>query len=163
MSGRTYNAISGKRPHLKQSSSSSGVPQRLFDTNVLLWYLAGDKRLTQEARESIEAQSGRKYISIVSAWEVAIKISLGKLRFDGGAALFWSTFIEGGFEGLSVSIESVELVESLQYHHKDPFDRLLMATALAHNLELIATDEAFPQYSSYMQSRREESRTQDVH
>jgi len=146
MQSRTYSLVSGTKSRSIQDEASRGGPQRLFDTNVLLWYLSGDERLSKEARESIEAPDGNKYISIISAWEVAIKISLGKLSFEGGAALFWSTFIEGGFLGLPVSIESVETVESLPLHHKDPFDRLLIATSLAHGLELIATDEAFPLY-----------------
>jgi len=147
MTATTYSVISDTKLLSRQNKEPFLGPQCLFDTNVLLWYLSGDERLSKEARESIESQSGRKYISIVSAWEVAIKISLGKLKVEGGTTLFWRTFVEGGFMGLPITIESVEAVESLPFHHRDPFDRLLIATALTHGLELVATDDIFSKYS----------------
>ena len=119
---------------------------RLYDTSVLLWFLSGDKRLSESVRRSIEDPDEKKYISIVSAWEVAIKISLGKLALEGGAETFWRIFKEGGFTGLSVSIEAVKIVQTLPFHHKDPFDRMLIATAMEHGLELVTSDEELGQY-----------------
>lgn len=119
---------------------------KLFDTNVLLWFLAGDKRLSPEARQSIENPFVKKYVSIASAWEVAIKISLGKLELEGGTEAFWRIFTEGGFEGLPVSIEAVRIVQTLPFHHKDPFDRILIATAMELGLEIVTSDEGFAKY-----------------
>ena len=119
---------------------------KLFDTNVLLWFLAGDKRLPSAIRQSIEDPFGKKYMSIASAWEVAIKISLGKLELEGGAEAFWRVFTDGGFEGLPVSIEAVKRVQTLPFHHKDPFDRILIATAIELGLEIVTSDGEFAKY-----------------
>ena len=119
---------------------------RLFDTNLLLWYVLGDERLTADIREDIERSESGKHINIVSAWEVAIKISIGKLKLSGGVDRFWGIFTENGFKDIQISIDALKLVETLPCHHKDPFDRLLIATALAHDLELVSSDSDIAKY-----------------
>ena len=120
----------------------------LFDTNILIWYLSGDNRLKKAIIKHIEDPNIRKYISIASAWEIAIKMSLGKFFIDGGAGEFWRKFTEGGFEGLPISIETIEIVQNLPFHHKDPFDRIMIATAKEHGLEFITSDNELKKYFS---------------
>jgi len=127
--------------------TSKTLQGRLYDTNVLLWFLSGDERLSNEVRMHIEDPDSKNYISIVSAWEVAIKISLQKLELEGGASLFWHMFVDSGFIGLPITIESVDIVQTLPYYHKDPFDRLLISTAIANDLEFITADDKIRQYA----------------
>ena len=122
------------------------LPGRLFDTNVLLWFRNGDDRLPKDIREKLEGTEVKKYISIVSAWELAIKISLNKLEFAGGAEAFWRSFTGSGFEGVSISIEAIKNLETLPFHHKDPFDRLLIATAMVYGFEFVTTDAEIAKY-----------------
>jgi len=118
----------------------------LFDTNILIWFLAGDNRLSKAARKNLEDPGIRKCLSIASAWEIAIKMSLGKFFIDGGAAEFWRLFTECGFEGLPISIETVKNVQNLPFHHKDPFDRILIATAKEYGLEFVTSDKELRKY-----------------
>ena len=129
-------------------SERSEAPGRLFDTNVLIWFLTGDNRLTKAARKSIEDPAAKKFISIASAWEIAIKMSLGKFHIDGGADEFWRVFTGNGFEGLPISIETVKIVQTLPFHHRNPFDRILVATAMAYKLEFITSDPQLKKYFS---------------
>ena len=119
---------------------------RLFDTNLLLWYVLGDERLYVGLLGDIERLEAGKHISIVSAWEVAIKVSLGKLEIDGGVNRFWDVFVRNGFKALPISIDAIKIVETLPFRHKDPFDRLLVATAIAHDLEFVTTDAELAKY-----------------
>ena len=120
--------------------------RRLFDTNLLIWYVLNDDRLSSDIQADIERLDSGKHISIVSAWEVAIKISIGKLNLRGGVDAFWDTFVLNGFKSLPVSIDALKIVETLPFHHKDPFDRLLLATAQVHGLEFITTDPTIAKY-----------------
>ena len=118
----------------------------LFDTNLLLWYRTADPRLPVDVKKEIEESNGKKYISIASAWELAIKTSIGKLTIVGGIEAFWRDFSSAGFIWLPISIDTIKIVETLPFYHKDPFDRILVASSIEHSLELLATDEIFAQY-----------------
>ena len=120
----------------------------LFDTNLLLWYRTADPRLPADVKKEIEESNGKKYISIASAWELAIKASIGKLTIAGGIKEFWRGFSSAGFEWLPISIDTISIVETLPFYHKDPFDRILVATSIEHGLEMVATDEVFAQYKN---------------
>jgi len=118
----------------------------LYDTNILIWFLSGDSRLSKPIKKTIEDPLTKKYVSIASAWEIAIKISLGKFFIDGGAGAFWRIITEGGFEGLPVTIEAVKIVQKLPFHHKDPFDRILIATAMTRGLDFVTADKTLKKY-----------------
>ncbi|HEX5385519.1 MAG TPA: type II toxin-antitoxin system VapC family toxin [Gemmatimonadales bacterium] len=113
----------------------------LLDTHVLLWWDEG-VRLAAEARRAIE-QAGDVYVSAASAWEVAIKVGLGRLRprrtVEEAAA-------ESGFEELPVTFRHAARVAELPPHHRDPFDRLLVAQALEEGLSLVSRDAALGCY-----------------
>ena len=118
----------------------------LLDTHIAMWFFNGDDMLSQTARNVILDLSNRKYISIVSAWEVAIKIGLGKLDFAGKAAGFIRLAQDNGITVLPITTAHLTALESLPPIHRDPFDRLLVATALAERMTLITADENISRY-----------------
>ncbi|RKU25068.1 PIN domain nuclease [Candidatus Poribacteria bacterium] len=119
----------------------------LLDTHTLLWLFADDKRLSDSARELIESQSNDIFISIASLWEVAIKVSIGKLTLDKP---FEQVFPEelrlNNIEILDITVDSLIKLTTLPYHHRDPFDRLIIAQALVEKLPIIGVDRNFEPY-----------------
>ena len=97
----------------------------LLDTNALLWLVAGDPRLGMQARREVEAAAGL-VVSAASLWEIAIKVSLGKLAALPGLP---AVLAEAGVRRLGIEDEHLRRLESLPWHHRDPFDRLLIAQA----------------------------------
>ncbi len=118
----------------------------LLDTHVVLWAAANSPSLSERAKAVILDETAEKYISIVSAWEVAIKLGTAKLRLDGGLSEFFRIADENGFILLPVEREYLRRLADLPYHHKDPFDRLIIATAITENMQLLTADENIQQY-----------------
>jgi len=119
----------------------------LLDTHVVLWFFSDVEKLSKKAFDAVLNTANEKYFSIVSAWELAIKISLGKMHFDGGIAELLSIVEDNGFVLLPVKAEYVKLVEVLPYIHRDPFDRMLVASAMSENIPIISADINMQQYS----------------
>ena len=115
----------------------------LLDTHVLLWWLAGDRQLGAKAQSIIADPRNEVFISAVSAWEIAIKQNLGKLAAPKGVA---GIIEEEGFLPLPISLFHGEQAGYLPEHHKDPFDRMLIAQAQAEGLEIVTSDEKFQVY-----------------
>ncbi len=116
----------------------------LLDTHIFLWAIAGSPRLTQATRRLIES-ADEVYVSAASIWEVAFKARLGKIKADPevlAAAIETSGFLE-----LPVTAAHAAGVAKLESHHNDPFDRLLVAQALAMPLKLVTADETLAKYS----------------
>jgi PIN domain nuclease of toxin-antitoxin system len=113
----------------------------LLDTHVLIWWDEG-RRLAPEARRVIE-EADTVYVSAASAWEVAIKIGLGRLRPTRTVEQAAS---ESGFLELPVTFRHAERVVALPAHHRDPFDRLLIAQANIEELALVTRDPVFGRY-----------------
>jgi len=115
----------------------------LLDTHTLVWFLEGSTELSSKARKLIENIDNTRFISIASIWEIAIKLSVGKLHlkysFDKLSKLLWDNSIEI----LPVRFEHTQKIITLPFHHKDPFDRLIIAQALVENLQIIGRDEQF--------------------
>jgi PIN domain nuclease of toxin-antitoxin system len=88
----------------------------------------------------------KNYVSIVSAWELAIKIGKGKLVFEGGTELFFRTIGEYGFGLLSIKPKHVKIIETLPRLHGDPFDRILIASAMSDGMCLLTDDENIQKY-----------------
>jgi len=120
----------------------------LLDTHTALWLFEGNEKLPRRVQDIIIDVENKIYISIVSAWEVAIKVSLNKLHFIGGAGLFLSAIEANNINLLGVKGDYVKTVESLPFIHRDPFDRLLISTALAENLSIITIDENVRKYDA---------------
>jgi PIN domain nuclease of toxin-antitoxin system len=114
--------------------------QYLLDTHVILWALDDDKRLSETVSRILRDPTSEKYVSIASAWEVAIKVVKGKLRLDGGVTEFFETVHQNEVELLPITEEHVKRLETLPLLHRDPFDRILIASALTEGMCLISAD-----------------------
>lgn len=114
----------------------------LLDTHALLWWLAGE-HLDEEAKERISDPSTLVAVSSVSIWEASIKRALGKLDVPGSLG---PVVLEQGFEPLAVSFDHAELAGQLPPHHRDPFDRMLVAQARVEHLTIVTRDPAFDPY-----------------
>lgn len=115
----------------------------LVDTHLLIWWLAG-KSLPARAAELIRDPANQIYASAASVWEVAIKVSLGKIRIDPDE--FVAALREGGFQELSVTVRHASRVAELPKHHRDPFDRLLVAQSLVEAMLLLTQDQPLAAY-----------------
>jgi PIN domain nuclease of toxin-antitoxin system len=113
----------------------------LLDTHVLIWWDEG-RRLAPEARRAIE-EADAVYVSAATAWEVAIKIGLGRLR---PTRTVEEATRESGFLELPVTFRHAERVAALPAHHHDPFDRLLVAQAEVEELTVVTRDPVFGRY-----------------
>jgi len=119
----------------------------LLDTHVFLWWITGDSRLSARAYEVIKETKNEIYLSAASGWEMAIKAGLGKLRLQGEPMSFITEqLVINGFESLPVQLNHSLFVYSLPEHHRDPFDRLLVAQAKLENLLLVTADNKITKY-----------------
>lgn len=119
----------------------------LLDTHAMLWFFWDDPQLSAPAKALIEDSDNRKLVSIASCWEIAIKVGLGKLDLGEPSRSFLAREIaRNNFELLSISLDHATMVEGLTSHHRDPFDRLLVAQAMAEGSPLVSADGIFDQY-----------------
>lgn len=118
----------------------------LLDTHVILWMAENSPMLSDAAKQAILDKHSLKFVSIVSAWEVAIKLTTGKLRLEGGLEEFFHIIDENGLQVLGVERAYLQKIQTLPFFHKDPFDRLLIATAIIENMTFISVDENVPKY-----------------
>ena len=114
----------------------------LLDTHAALWWMAGSPRLPAAGYQAVRRR-GFAYVSLASAWEVAIKISSGRLRLK---APFGATVEASGLGLLPLTLDHVEEVAILPFHHRDPFDRMLVAQARVEGLTLATSDRLVRQY-----------------
>ena len=118
----------------------------LLDTHVVLWVGKGSTRLSEKAKKIVLNVNVEKYVSIASVWEVAIKIGNKKLDITGGLPEFIKMIDDNGFYTLSVEREYLLSLRALPDYHKDPFDRLLLATAMTEGMTLVTSDENIHKY-----------------
>ena len=119
----------------------------LLDTHMVLWLAENSPKLSDTAKTIILDEANEKYVSIASCWEISIKLSLNKLDLVGGTAEFFRIIQENGFEVLNILKKHLIVLETLPFHHRDPFDRLLVATAIADNLILLSEDAQLLAYT----------------
>jgi len=115
----------------------------LIDTHALLWWLTADRRLPRRSREVVADPEHRVVVSAASAWEVAIKAALGKLRAPDDLL---DVVERSGLEWIAVEPGEAYVAGSLPLHHRDPFDRLLVAQAQERAAHLISHDDTFDAY-----------------
>ena len=119
----------------------------LLDSHALIWWFAGDPQLSVQARRAVEDEENNVLVSAASAWEIATKHRIGKLPEAEALALdLTGRIARQGFEGLPITVEDGSRAGALPGPHRDPFDRLLVAQALAHNLVLISNESLFDRY-----------------
>ncbi|HSM91504.1 MAG TPA: type II toxin-antitoxin system VapC family toxin [Anaeromyxobacteraceae bacterium] len=119
----------------------------LLDTHAFLWWVADDAALSRAARKAISDPSNECLVSAASAWEMAIKVSIGKLSLGSDVRRFLpEQLAANGFEALPVSVAHATRVAALPFHHRDPFDRLLAAQALEERVPIVSADAIFRRY-----------------
>ena len=119
----------------------------LLDTHTALWWVNEYEKLSSEAQAMLLNEAHTLYISIASLWEIAIKASLGKLPgFNGGIKMFLAKMEEMPVCPLPVAPRHIEVVETLPFIHRDPFDRLLIAAAKADGMTILTADENIHKY-----------------
>jgi PIN domain nuclease of toxin-antitoxin system len=119
----------------------------LLDTHSFLWFIEGNSKISTKAREIIDDTLNQPLLSIASIWEIAIKFSLKKLNLKQPFETLIPEQLElTGVELLSIEFAHVRRVAVLPFHHRDPFDRLLVAQALVEQLPLVSGDNALDAY-----------------
>ena len=119
----------------------------LLDTHTLLWYAMGDQRIGHKAKSLIDDLDNEAYISIAALWEIAIKYSIGKLELPQPFEPYIAWLLEQiQVEVLSISLQDINIVSKLQLHHRDPFDRIMVAQAYNQELLFLSRDSKVDQY-----------------
>ena len=119
----------------------------LLDTHALIWWVINTAQLSPQALSLMLDRRNEIFLSLVSIWEMQLKIQIGKLQLP----LPLSQIVEeqqrlNGLQLLSITPEHIYALNQLPFHHKDPFDRLLIAQAMTENLPLLSADTVFPAY-----------------
>ena len=119
----------------------------LLDTHTFLWWITDDDSLTQKVKEIISLPENNIYFSTVSSWEIMIKHKLGKIQFPLEPEILLPIQVSNNnFDILEISLPHTLALKDLEDHHKDPFDRLLVAQSLVENMPILTLDENIKKY-----------------
>ena len=118
----------------------------LLDTHAFIWFLNGDKSLTNKARKAIEAETAVNFVSIASLWEISIKLSLERLQISFPFEAIIEQFEKNNFQLLPITFNDTLILANLPLHHKDPFDRMIICQSVTNNFTLISKDKEFDAY-----------------
>lgn len=123
------------------------MPRLLLDTHTFLWWIDDAPQLSTAARRAIGDANTECYLSLASCWEMAIKSSLGKLQLAKPVERFVSEQLAANnFTLLNIELRHAAKIEKMPFHHRDPFDRLLIAQAMTEKLAVVTADKAFAGY-----------------
>lgn len=123
----------------------------LLDTHTLLWFYGGDDVLPANLSQMIQSPATTCFISITSLWEITIKVSLGKLELNTPISELFDFLERNQFWVIPIEFNHLLELQRLPNHHKDPFDRLIIAQALAENLAVATKDSFFSHYGLTIQ------------
>lgn len=119
----------------------------LLDTHVFIWFVLNPSQLSSEALEAIQNAENQIFLSLASAWEMSIKSGIGKLQLTQPIEPFFQDQArQNRFNILPITLKHIAGVERLPQHHRDPFDRLLIAQSISEGIRLISADHAFSLY-----------------
>jgi PIN domain nuclease of toxin-antitoxin system len=119
----------------------------LLDTHALIWFINGDNQLPNKAVKIIKDLNSKCFVSIASIWEIAIKISLGKLDLNGGFDEISKIMKQYEIELLPITFEHIQTLLKLEFYHRDPFDRIIISQSLVEKLFIVTKDKNFPNYN----------------
>ena len=122
--------------------------KNLLDTHTFLWFIDGNDSLSSKALEHIENENAQNFISIVSLWEIAIKLSLGKLEVNIPFKQIEDVIFKNNFQILPISFTDLLKLSELPFHHRDPFDRLLIAQCINNEMIFLSKDENVSKYNA---------------
>ena len=121
----------------------------LLDTHAIVWWATGDERLSRKARVALADPNTEVFISIASAWEIQIKATLQKLALNESVdALYRSLIIDQNFRMIGIELKDIDHLSKLPPHHRDPFDRMLVAQALRGDFTLVTKDRVVASYGT---------------
>lgn len=118
----------------------------MLDTHTLVWFLEGNPALSKEARTVIEEPKNQKYVSIASIWEIAIKVSLDKLKLIKSLEDLLCDLSNTEITILPIRLPHALRVSKLEFFHRDPFDRLIIAQSIEEHFEILTRDSDFSSY-----------------
>ncbi|HZH34852.1 MAG TPA: type II toxin-antitoxin system VapC family toxin [Pyrinomonadaceae bacterium] len=118
----------------------------LLDTHILIWFLEGNPKLSNERQQIITVAQNDVFVSIASLWEMAVKISLGKLTLCQPLADVVKQLAADNIETLPILPPHVLQVSTMPFHHRDPFDRIIIAQSDIENLPIMTDDQEFAAY-----------------
>ena len=119
----------------------------LLDTHSFLWFIAGSAKLSERARVQVEDLDNAVYLSVASLWEIAIKVSIGKLSLSRPyEELIPEQLEHNEIEVLTINLEHLAVLTRLPLHHRDPFDRLIITQAMVEDLPIVGKDDDFERY-----------------
>ena len=118
----------------------------LIDTHTFIWLIEDDSKLPHSSKQLIDDLDNDVYISIASLWEMAIKISIGKLKLAGVLSQAIDELYARNIKILPIDLLHILRVQNLPFYHKDPFDRIIIAQSLVENITLISVDDVFDNY-----------------
>lgn len=119
----------------------------LIDTQSFIWFVENDKQLPLKIKNELEDHNNTIIISIASLWEMAIKMSLGKLNLSCDIEIMIDKLYQNGFEILPILPEHIIKLSTLAYFHRDPFDRIIISQGLTENIPIVSSDEVFDDYN----------------
>jgi PIN domain nuclease of toxin-antitoxin system len=118
----------------------------LLDTHVLIWFLNGDKSLSSKARKAIESGNAANFVSIASLWEIAIKTSLDRFSMSIPFKKLGEELEKNNFQLLPITFNDTVVLSKLAFHHRDPFDRIIISQTIVNEFTLISKDSEFANY-----------------
>ncbi len=121
--------------------------KQLLDTHTFLWFVMGSPRLSDAVKMTIEDENIENYLSIASLWEISIKFSLGKLTLGMPYEVFIRQEVEEtSLIVLNISLEHLNVLTTLPFHHRDPFDRLIISQSIVEKIRICSIDKTFDSY-----------------
>jgi len=118
----------------------------LLDTHAFIWFINGDNQLPKKVIKLIEDSNNQCFLSIASIWEIAIKVSLGRLVLKSEFNHIQQLIIKNDFEILPIHFDHLISIQKLEFFHRDPFDRLIISQAIAEDFIIISKDKEFSLY-----------------
>ena len=120
----------------------------LLDTHTFLWFVNDNPKLSDHLKDLIEDTSNVSYLSVASLWEMSIKFNLGKLTLDPNYEEFVDREVTtSAIQLLNIELEHLRINATLPFHHRDPFDRIIIAQSIVEEIPIVSVDSAFDKYS----------------
>lgn len=118
----------------------------LIDTHALIWFITDNEKLPVKTKNIIENEENSCYVSIATYWEIAIKNSIGRLDLNTNLKNIFQIIEDTGFITLPITTSHILKNAELEFHHQDPFDRIIIAQSISENLKIISKDKEFENY-----------------
>ena len=119
----------------------------LLDTHAFIWFIDGDNSLPEKAVNTIKEINNKCFISVASLWEIAIKSSLKKIELKSGFNKINDFLAENDIDILPITFDHLQKLLELPYHHRDPFDRIIISQGLSENFTIVTKDKEFESYT----------------